>query len=60
MRKQSVAIIEAFIVECYIQGTFQDAKTLNPYTEEILGDFQCGFRRDRSTTDQIFALKNVL
>jgi hypothetical protein len=36
------------------------AKRLNPYTEEILGDYQCGFRRDRSTTDQIFALKNIL
>jgi hypothetical protein len=29
------------------------AKRLNPYTEEILGDYQCGFRRDRTTTDQI-------
>jgi hypothetical protein len=36
------------------------AKRLNPYTEDILGDYQCGFRRDRSTTDQIFALKNIL
>jgi uncharacterized protein YbcI len=36
------------------------AKRLNPYAEEILGDYQCGFRRDRSTTDQIFALKNIL
>jgi hypothetical protein len=36
------------------------AKRLNPYIEEILGDYQCGFRRDRSTTDQIFVLKNIL
>jgi hypothetical protein len=36
------------------------AKRLNPYTEEILGNYQCGFRRDRSTTDQIFALKNIV
>jgi hypothetical protein len=36
------------------------AKRLNPYTEQILGDYQCGFRRARSTTDQIFVLKNVL
>jgi hypothetical protein len=36
------------------------AKRLNPYTEDILGDYHCGFKRDRSTTDQIFALKNIL
>jgi hypothetical protein len=36
------------------------SKRLNPYTEVILGDYQCGFRRDRSTTHQIFALKNIL
>jgi hypothetical protein len=27
---------------------------LTPYTDEIIGDHQCGFRRNRSTTDQIF------
>ena len=27
---------------------------LIPYAEEIIGDHQCGFRRNRSTTDHIF------
>jgi len=26
---------------------------LTPYAEEIIGDHQCGFRRNRSTTDHI-------
>jgi hypothetical protein len=28
---------------------------LSPYVDEIIGDHQCEFRRNRSTTDQIFA-----
>jgi hypothetical protein len=27
---------------------------LTPYTEEIIGDHQCGFRRKRSTIDHKF------
>jgi hypothetical protein len=26
---------------------------LSPYIDEVIGDHQCGFRRNRSTTDQI-------
>jgi hypothetical protein len=29
--------------------------TLSPYIDEIIGDHQYGFRRNRSTTDQVFA-----
>jgi hypothetical protein len=30
---------------------------LIPYADEIIGDHQCGFRRNRSTTDQIFCIR---
>jgi hypothetical protein len=26
---------------------------LRPYIDDVIGDHQCGFRRNRSTTDQI-------
>jgi sorting nexin-29 len=35
-------------------------KRLEPYAEEILVNYQCGFRRGRSTTDQLFILRLVL
>jgi hypothetical protein len=33
---------------------------LIPYTEEITGDQLCGLRRNRSTTDQIFCIRQIL
>jgi hypothetical protein len=33
---------------------------LSPYIDEIIGDHQCGFRRNRSTTDQIFCFPQIL
>jgi hypothetical protein len=33
---------------------------LNPCADEIIGDHQCGFRRNRSTTDQIFYIRQIL
>jgi hypothetical protein len=33
---------------------------LIPYAEEIIGEHQCGFRRNRSTTDHIFCVRQIL
>jgi hypothetical protein len=31
-----------------------------PYVDEIIWDHQCGFRRNRSTTDKIFCIRRIL
>jgi hypothetical protein len=33
---------------------------LTPYADEIIGDHQCGFWHNRSTTDQIFCIRQIL
>jgi hypothetical protein len=33
---------------------------LIPYVNEIIGDHQCGFRRNRSTIDQILYIRQIL
>jgi len=33
---------------------------LIPYAKEIIGDHQCDFRRNRSTLDQIFCIRQIL
>jgi hypothetical protein len=33
---------------------------LTPYVDEVIGDHQCGFRRNRSTMDQIFYIRQIL
>jgi hypothetical protein len=31
-----------------------------PYVKEVIGDHQCGFRRNGSTTDQIFYIQQIV
>jgi len=33
---------------------------LIPYAKEIIGDLQCGFRHNNSTTDHIFCIRQIL
>jgi hypothetical protein len=33
---------------------------LTPYVNEVIGDHQCGFCRNRSTMDQIFYIRQIL
>ena len=33
---------------------------LIPYAKEIIGDHQCGFRRNRSTSNHIFCIRQIL
>jgi hypothetical protein len=33
---------------------------VTPYAEEIIGDHQCGFRRNRSTTDRTFNIRQII
>ena len=33
---------------------------LSKYTDKIIGNYQAGFRKDRTTSDQIHALRQML
>jgi hypothetical protein len=33
---------------------------LSPYAEEIIGDHQCGFKHNRTTTDHILCIRHIL
>ncbi|KAJ4446470.1 hypothetical protein ANN_13166 [Periplaneta americana] len=35
-------------------------RRLTPYVDEIIGDHQCGFRRNTSTIDQIFYIRQIM
>jgi hypothetical protein len=58
--KLTVVIIEAYHcyklhIKCY--KTFF---SLSRYSNEIIGDHQCGFQRNRPTTDQVLCICQVL
>ncbi|KAJ4433571.1 hypothetical protein ANN_15880 [Periplaneta americana] len=38
----------------------EESKRLTPHVDEIIGDHQCGFRRNRSTIDQIFCIRQIM
>jgi len=33
---------------------------MTPYTNEIIGEYQCGFRRNRSTINLTFRIRQIL
>jgi hypothetical protein len=33
---------------------------LIPYAEEVIGDYQCGFRHNKSTADRMFCICQIL
>ncbi|XP_025196768.1 uncharacterized protein LOC112595684 [Melanaphis sacchari] len=45
---------------CYKILTTLILERLNPYIEKIVGNYQCGFRRGKSTTDHVFALRQIM
>ncbi|XP_061719991.1 uncharacterized protein LOC133527116 [Cydia pomonella] len=40
--------------------TLAKSTKLEPYVEKILSNYQCGFRQNRSTVDQIILLKQIM
>jgi hypothetical protein len=46
-------------VQCYQLPAFLLSR-FTPYVREIIGDHQCGFRHNRSTSDQIFCIPQIL
>ena len=33
---------------------------MTPYANQIIGEYQCGFRRNRSTIGHIFSIRQIL
>jgi hypothetical protein len=59
--KLTVVIMWDIIAINFIQNLIQYSfSTLSPYVGETIGDYQCGFRRNRPTTDHIFCIRQIL
>jgi hypothetical protein len=51
--------ISLFPTTCKILSTMLLSRLI-PCAEEITGDPQCGFRRSKSSTDDIFCIRQIL
>jgi hypothetical protein len=43
-----------------LSTSYKILSNILPYIDEIIGDHQCGFQHNRSTTDQIFCIRQIL
>jgi hypothetical protein len=55
---------ESIIVPVHKKGDKMLSKIIlsrfSPFMDEIIGDYWCGYRSNRSTTDQIFYIRQIL
>jgi hypothetical protein len=58
--KQTVVTVEACHFINYVQNFYNILlSSLTPYPEKIIGDHHCGFRRNKSTTENIFCIRQI-
>jgi len=61
---QYAQIIEEYYISllCVAYNIFSSIllNRLMPYAETTIGDYQCGYRRERSTVDKIFTVRKIL
>jgi hypothetical protein len=55
-----IIILEYHSYQLHTKFYRQSFSRLSPYIDEIIGDHQCGFLCNRSTTDQIFYIRQIL
>jgi len=48
------------VINCIQNFTQCYSTTLTPYSKQIIWDYRCGFSCNRSTTDQIFCIRQIL